>query len=233
MSQIDYFSFVRVFEYLWKSLAKIHVTFLIASTSLILGLLIAVLLAVFLLFKTPVIYQLIRVYISFMRAIPINIQLFIFFYGLPALLSPFFARFGVNVNRANPIYFVIATYAISSSAFLSIMLSASINGVDVGQHEAALSIGMTKMQMFKRVIAPQAFNIALPDLGNNIVSTIKNTSLAYTVGVLDMVGVTRSIAVRTHHSLEGYVANAVVYFVLCTALERIFGKIEKKNAVFN
>ena len=160
-----------------------------------------------------------------------NIQLFIFYFGLPSLLYPVFLPFGININQADPIFFVIATYAISSAAFLSVMLSAAIRGVDAGQTEAALSIGMTRGQMFRRVIAPQAYHIAQPELGNNIVTNLKNTSLAFTVGVIDMVGVISSIAARTQHSLEGYVGVAVVYFVLCTLLEKLFSGIEKKYRV--
>jgi L-cystine transport system permease protein len=232
MWRIDFFSFGRVVEYFPLLLSKAPVTLLIAISSTIFGLILATLIAVVLLFKPPVLYQLARVYISFMRAIPINIQLFIFYYGLPSLLVPVLRPFGINPNRINAIYFVIATYGISSAAFLSVMLSASIRGVDVGQSEAALSIGMTPWQMFRRVIAPQAYHIALPELGNSIVSILKNTALAFTVGVIDMVGMINAIAARTTHRLEGYVGAAFVYFVICTLLEKLFSQIEKKSKVF-
>jgi L-cystine transport system permease protein len=232
MWKIDFFSIGRVIEYFPKLLAKLPLTLLIAGSSTILGLLLATFIAVVLLFRPPVLYQLARVYISFIRAIPVNIQLFIFYYGLPMLLVPVLKPFGINPRRMDAIYFVIATYAISSAAFLSVMLSASIQGVDAGQSEAALSIGMTRWQMFRRVIAPQAYHIALPELGNTIVMNLKNTALAFTVGVVDMVGVIKSIAARTTHSLEGYVGVAIVYFVLCTLLEKFFSTVEKKTKVY-
>jgi L-cystine transport system permease protein len=86
--------------------------------------------------------------------------------------------------------------------------------------------------MFRRVIAPQAYHIALPELGNNIVANLKNTALAFTVGVIDMVGMIRAIAARTTHTLEGYVGAAFIYFVFCTLLEKLFSKIEKKSKMF-
>ncbi|MDR1637499.1 MAG: amino acid ABC transporter permease [Treponema sp.] len=232
MGEISYFSIGRVFEYLPLSLAKLHVTLLITVSSLAAGTLLAILIAVVLLFKPPLLYQAIRVYISFMRAIPVNIQLLIFFYGLPSLFAPVFRPFGVNLSRLDPVYFVIATYAINSSAFLAVMLSAAIQGVDAGQSEAALSVGMTGIQMYRRVILPQAYHIALPEFGNNVVTILKNTSLAFTVGVIDMVGRVRAIAARTHHLLEGYVGVAVVYFFICMGLERLFSRIEKRTRVF-
>ncbi|MDR1600658.1 MAG: amino acid ABC transporter permease [Oscillospiraceae bacterium] len=225
---IDYFSVGRVVEYLPAMLRKLPVTLAVAFSSTALGLVLATLIAAALLFRVPALYQVIKVFISFSRAIPINIQLFVYYYGLPALLAPYLLPLGLNPSRANPIYFVVATYAISSSAFMAVMLSASISGVDPGQSEAALSIGMTGGQMFRRVIGPQAFQIALPEMGNVIVTNLKNTSLAFTVGVIDMVGATRAIATRTHHALEGYVGNALVYFVICLLLEKAFGLLERR-----
>jgi L-cystine transport system permease protein len=128
-------------------------------------------------------------------------------------------------------YSVLITYAVSSSAFLAIMLQGAFMGVDASQHEAALSIGMTRLQMFRRVIMPQAFRIALPELGNNIVSNLKNTSLAFTLGIVDMIGRAQSIATRTHHTLEGYIDVAIIYFVLCSLLEKAFAAIEKQNRI--
>ncbi|MDR2103727.1 MAG: amino acid ABC transporter permease [Treponema sp.] len=232
MWRIDFFSFGRVVEYFPKLLSKLHITLLIAVSSTLFGLVLATLIAIVLLFKLPVLYQLARVYISFIRAIPVNIQLFIFYYGLPMLLTPILMPFGINPRRADAVYFVIATYGISSAAFMSVMLSAAIRGVDVGQSEAALSIGMTRWQMFRRVIAPQAYHIALPELGNNIIVNLKNTALAFTVGVIDMVGMIRAIAARTTHTLEGYVGAAFIYFVICTLLEKFFSRIEKKSKIF-
>jgi L-cystine transport system permease protein len=231
MWRIDYFSLGRVIEFFPTIVSKLHVTLIIALSSLALGLVLATVGAVILLFKIPVLHQAFRVYISFIRAIPVNIQLFIFYYGLPVWLRPIFAPMGINLARVGPLPSVIATYAISSSAFLAVMLHGAIQGVEAGQHEAALSIGMTRGQMFRRVIAPQAYRIALPELGNNIVNNLKNTSLAFTVGIVDMVGATNAIAARTHHTLEGYVGTAVVYFALCWLLERFFSGIEKKNRI--
>jgi len=228
----DYFSFNRVLEYFPQLFSRLHITLIISFSALLLGLVVGTLIAVVRIFKIPVFNQLATLYISFLRGTPVIVQVFLVFYGLPALLSPLFLPFGINLNHADPIFFVILTYALSSSAYLSVMISASILGVDKGQSEAALTIGMTRLQLFRRIIAPQAFHIALPELGNNTVGLLKDTSLAFTVGVVDMVGAISAIAARTRHSLEGYVVAAIIYFVLCTALERTFTFIEKKYVVF-
>jgi L-cystine transport system permease protein len=232
MGNIDYFSFKRVAEYFPQLLSHLPTTLLIAFASLIIGLLIGTLIAAIRLFRIPVLKQLTTVYISFTRAVPVNIQLFIIYYGAPALFYPVFLPLGIDLNQVAAIYFVIVTYAFSSGAFLSVIIAASIQGVDKGQAEAAASIGMTRTQMFRRIISPQAFQIALPELGNTVVSTLKDTSLAFTVGIIDMIGIISSIAARTKHSLEGYVGAAIIYFVLCILLERGFSFAEKKYKVF-
>lgn len=232
MGNIDYFSFKRVLEYLPQLLSHLHVTLIIALSGLFFGLILGTIIAALRLFNIPVLKQLAVVYISFIRAVPVNIQLFIVYFGLPALLSPLFLPLGIDLNQAKPIYFVIATYAFSSGAFLSVMISASIKAVDAGQEEAAHTIGMTRLQAFRRVISPQAFQIAIPEFGNTVVNTLKDTSLAFTVGIIDMVGAIASIAARTRHSLEGYVGAAIIYFVLCSLLEKGFSHAEKKYKVY-
>lgn len=231
MGEIDYFSIQRVLEYFPQLLSRLHITIFIAVASFGLGLLLGTIIAAFRLFNIPLMKMLTSVYISFVRAVPINIQLFIVYFGLPVLFNPLFIVFGLDLNSLNPIYFVIMTYAFSSAAYLAIVISASINGVDIGQTEAALSIGMTRFQLFRRVISPQAFQISVPELGNIAITTLKNTSLAFTVGVMDSVGVISSIAARTKHSLEGYVCVAIIYLVLCLLLEKLFSFYEKKYKV--
>lgn len=232
MGNIDYFSFQRVAEYFPLLLARLPVTLMIAFFSLIIGFIIGTMVAAIRLFNIPVLKQITTVYVSFTRGVPINIQLFIVYFGLPALFNPVFTRFGVDLNALDAFYFVIITYGLNSAAFLAIVVAAAIQGVDKGQLEGAHSIGMTRGQMFRRIIAPQAFHIAIPEFGNSVVATLKDTSLAFTVGVIDMVGVISSIAARTRHSLEGYVGAAIIYFVFCIVLEKGFSTAEKKLRVY-
>ncbi|SHO43318.1 amino acid ABC transporter permease [Anaerocolumna xylanovorans] len=232
MGNIDYFSFQRVAEYFPQLLSRLHITLIITVLSLVIGLLLGTLIAAVRLFNIPVLKQITTVYISFIRGVPINIQLFIVYFGLPALLNPVFLRFNIDLNMLDAFSFVVATYAFNSAAFLSVVVTAAIQGVDKGQLEGARSIGMTRGQMFMRVVFPQAFHIAIPEFGNTVISTLKDTSLAFTVGVVDMVGVISSIAARTRHSLEGYVGAAIIYFAFCIVLEKGFSALEKKLQVY-
>jgi L-cystine transport system permease protein len=115
-----------------------------------------------------------------------------------------------------------------NAAFFSELIRGAVLGVEKGQTEAAYSIGMNKRQTFFRIILPQAFHIALPELGNIMVNIVKNTSLAYLVGIIDLMGAVSLASINTFHPLEGYVDVAVIYLVLSILIERLFAFVSKK-----
>lgn len=204
-------------------LSRMYITLLIVVVALFFGFILGVILAAVRLYKVPVLSQLARFYVSFIRGIPILVLLFIVYIGVPML----FMKFGIKANRWNSMIFVLTTYVLDVAAFLSEVIRASVTGVEIGQTEAAYSVGMTKRQTFIRIIAPQAVKIAIPSLGNIVVSLLKDTSLAYTLGVIDVVGMIKTIATRTNRSLEPYIAAAIIFFVLGFLLEQVFKVIEK------
>jgi len=174
--------------------------------------------------KIPVLQQFAVVFVSFMRGTPIIVQLFIVFFGLPVLLS----KAGIDANNWSTIIFVIVTYGLNLSAFMSEIFRSAIVGVDTGQKEAAYSVGMTNWQAFKRIIAPQALLIAMPSFSVNIIGLLQNTSLGFTIGLVDVIGEVRAIGVRTYHVLEGYVAAAIIFIVLSILLNKLFSYTENK-----
>jgi amine acid ABC transporter, permease protein, 3-TM region, His/Glu/Gln/Arg/opine family len=218
-----------VWEYLPQIIKYTPVTLKIVLISVLIGVLLGIVIAGFRIYQIPVLNNISKLYISFIRGTPVNIQLYVVYFGIPALLSPFFEQFGLNINRVNAMFFVIITYSLNNSAFLAELFRASVLGVEHGQVEAAYSIGMTKTQTFRRIIIPQAAQIAIPDFGNIFVNLLKNTSLAYALGIIDIMGIVAVIGTRTHRTLEGYVASAIVYFILSTVVEQIFSAIQKKT----
>jgi L-cystine transport system permease protein len=220
-----------VWEYIPQIVKYIPVTLKIVLLAIIIGTLIGIILSAFRIYHIPILNTFSKFYISFVRGTPVNIQLYMVYFGVPALLSPIFANFGYNLNRVDAMIFVIITYSLNSAAFLAELIRASVLGVEKGQSEAAYSIGMTKLQTFQRIIIPQAARIALPDFGNILVNLIKNTSLAYALGIIDIMGIVSIIGTRTHRTLEGYVASAIIYFAISTVIEQIFSVIQKKTAV--
>ncbi|MBE0791608.1 ABC transporter permease subunit, partial [Escherichia coli] len=111
------------------------ITLYILALSLIFGFILGVLLSLPRIYKVPILDQFARVYISFFRGTPIMVQLFIVFYGIPALPSVF----GIDLSQMDPLYAAIATYALSSAATIAEVIRAGVNSVDAGQAEAAYS----------------------------------------------------------------------------------------------
>ncbi|MEW4369625.1 amino acid ABC transporter permease [Paenibacillus kandeliae] len=212
-----------VFDFIPKLLAYLNITLLIVGSSIALGLLIGLLVALPRLYHVPVLQRLSRIYVSFFRGTPILIQLFLIYYGLPEILG----WLHIDVSRFSVLYFVILTYALNSGAFISEMIRAAVEAVDKGQIEAAQSIGMSGYQTFQRIILPQALGISVPLFGNLVIGNLKDTSLAFTLGVMEMTGRSQTLGTATQHFIETYIALSLIYFVISVILERGFVWLER------
>lgn len=222
--------FSYVFSILPKVAEALPTTFLIMLLSFVIGLAIAFLLAFLRIRNRPVSGRIAAGYVSFMRGVPEIVLLFLLYFGLPQL----FQKIGVDVGNWNKLVFIVAAFSFNISSFLSEVLRSSYLSVDRGQQEAAYSIGMTGFQAFRRILLPQAFAVALPNLNNTIIILFKDTSLAFTIGVMDLIGRAKVIGARSFGTkqLELYVCVAVIYWAVCFLLERLsslFEKISKKG----
>lgn len=222
------FSFPLFIDCFPQLLSKLHVTLSIVFIAILFGFLLGTGLAVVRLHKIPILSQVAVLYISFVRGVPILVLLYVVYIGLPLVVS---AVWKVNINRWDALFFVMLAYIINTSAFLSEIIRSAVSGVDIGQTEAAYSVGLTRWQTFRRIIAPQAIQIALPALANTVVSLLKDTSLAFTLGVIDLIGVIKAIASNTYRSLEAYTAAAIIFFILSSLLEQGFKWGEKRLGI--
>jgi L-cystine transport system permease protein len=213
-----FFSWSHFISLIPRLCRTIPLTLSITLASFVLGSVLAILIALARLYRVPVASQFAALYVSFMRGTPILIQLFICNLALPGLI---WGITGINVGRIWPrVIFVIAAYGLNAAAFLSETFRAAVSGVDAGQQEAALSVGMTRFQAFRHVVAGQAFRIALPGFASGLSTLLKDTTLAYAAaGILDLMGTAEAISVATYRYLEGYVGVAVIFFGLCLLLE--------------
>ena len=218
------FLWTLFFESFPKLLERLHITLAIVVIALAFGLIFGIGIAMVRVYRVPVLSRLAVIYVSLMRGIPLLVLLYIVYIGLPLLVG----LFGVNINRVDSLWFVMLAYTLNSAAFLSEIVRAAVSGVEAGQLEAAYSIGMDRVQAFRRIVVPQALQLGLPAFGNNVVALLKDTSLAFTLGVVDIIGAIKAISNNTFRSLEAYAAAAVIFFVLSFILEIAFGYIEKK-----
>lgn len=218
------FELAYVGEYFIKLLPYIKISLFIVSCSIMLGLAAGFLVALPRMYRVPVLQRLSQLYASFFRGTPILIQLFLIYYALPELLKPV----SIDLSRAPVLLFVIIAYGLHNAAYVAEGIRAAVGAVDRGQVEAAYALGMTGPQAFVRIVLPQALAIALPILGNLVIATLKDTSLAFTLGVMELTGKAQTLPIMTRHFMETYVALAIVYYLLSFVLEKLFHAIERR-----
>ncbi|MUT66864.1 amino acid ABC transporter permease [Paenibacillus sp. NEAU-GSW1] len=213
-----------IFGYIIQLLPFLRMTLLIVGGSILIGLFIGLIVALPRLYRIPLLKQLSQIYVSFFRGTPILIQLFLFYYGVPEFLK----LFQIDASRTSAIYFVILTYALHSGAYISEVIRGAVEAVDRGQVEAAYAIGMNSYQAFVRIVLPQALAISIPVFANVVTGNLKDTSLAFSVGIMDITGKARTVGALTQQFVEIYIALTLIYFLLSYGLQKLFAFIERR-----
>ncbi|QNU07384.1 amino acid ABC transporter permease [Peribacillus butanolivorans] len=183
----------------------------------VLGLILAVLTALARLSSIKILQIIARIYVSIIRGTPLLVQLFIIFYGLPNL--------GITLN---PFISAIIGFSLSVGAYASEIIRAAILSIPKGQWEAGYSIGMTYTQALKRIVLPQAARVSIPPLSNTFISLLKDTSLASLILVAEMFRKAQEIAAKNYEFLLLYIEAGAIYWIMCTFLSIIQGRIEEK-----
>ncbi|MDY3796198.1 MAG: amino acid ABC transporter permease [Agathobacter sp.] len=224
------FDFSLVFSSIPELLQKLPITLGLASLSMVLALILGLLMAIIKMKKIKVLTQITNVLISLLRGTPIIVQLYVAFFGIPMFFQAINQRFGTNMVVADIPGFVYAMVALglNQSGFMAEIIRSALQSVNSGQIEAAHAIGMTSSQTLRRIILPEAFEVALPTIGNSIISIIKGTSLAFTCAVIEITAQGKIIGGRTYRYFEVYVSLAIIYWVITIIIEQIIKIIENK-----
>ncbi|BCP59955.1 amino acid ABC transporter permease [Streptococcus suis] len=206
-----------VFKFLPEILYALPLTLWILIVTIVIGSLLGALLAWGQLYGDEVIVSISKGYVFVLRCTPPIVLLFMVFYGLPEFLEWWL---GLDVNGWSRTVFVITAMTLLYAATISEVFKSAYLAVPNGQMEAGLSIGLTEFQTFQRILLPQAFRFALPNISNAILNLLKDTALAYTIGLADIMGAGNLLIGRNlgNYSLETYTAVAVVYWSLALLL---------------
>jgi putative S-methylcysteine transport system permease protein len=201
-------------------LSYVPLTLGMAIASMAIALILASLLAVIRVLRVPVVDRLVALFISFFRGTPLLVQLFLFYYGLPQVLPALTAINGVTA--------AIMGLTLHFAAYMAESIRAAITGVDRSQWEAGFSVGMTQIQLMRRIVLPQAARIAAPTLLNYFIDMIKSTSLAFTLGVTEMMGATQKEAAGSFLYFEAFLVVAVLYWIIVEALSFVQRRMETR-----
>lgn len=210
-------------------------TLLYAVTILFFGILLGAILAWIEDKKIPIIQQIINVIRSYIRGVPLIVHLFIMRYALPDIAVPFLAVFGLTREPGQfpAVVIVLTTYIALEGVIEAQNIRSALYSIDSSQIDAGRSIGMSNSQLTKRVIVPQALAYAIPLFLNAFLKIIKSLSLAFTVGVVDILAQAQVAAALSFSYLEAYISAALIYWILCGFLSVIFGRISKKLQYYN
>lgn len=199
-------------------LKYLGVTMEMALWGFLFAIILALGLALVRVFKIPFIQHLASLYISFFRGTPLLVQLFLLYYGLPQFMP---ILIGLDAFTAS-----IIGLSLHFSAYMAESIRAAILGIDKSQMEACLSLGMTRLQAMKRIILPQASRVATPSLMNYFIDMIKSTSLAFTLGVTEIMAKAQMEASSSFKFFESFLAVAVIYWLVVIFFTRIQHHLE-------
>lgn len=217
----------KILEIIPVLLPYLLVTFEIMLGTVITGLVIGFFLAKGQLSKKVWLQKVSGFIINAFRCTPSIVMLFVIFYGLPVL---FWALFKTDINQWSKAVYVIIALGLLFSASAAEIMRSSYLSVPKGQREAGLTSGLTERQTFIRIVLPQAFAVSLPNLGNSLIVLLKEGSLAYTIGLIDVMG-KGNLFISVNfgaYALETYIALTIIYWVLTIVIEQLFKLFEKK-----
>ncbi len=202
-------------------LPGLKMTIPLTAISFAIAMVIAVIAAMIVYVRVPVLTQLIRGYIWIFRGTPLLVQLFVVFYGLPkvgVLIAPFPAA--------------VIVFSLNEGAYCAETVRAALEAVPVGQFEAGYCVGMSFLQTMRRIVLPQAMRTAFPPLSNSLISMVKDTSLAANITVTEMFMATQRIVARTYEPLLLYMEVGLIYLIFSTVLTLIQRRGEKRLSAY-
>lgn len=198
-----------------------------ALAILIAAIILGLFLAVIRIKEIPVAKTIVHAFIHYVRGIPLIIHLYIAYYALPQLIRAIYGWFGyVNAPEVSPMAVLLVAYSLYASVGQAENIRGAFYSVDPGQWDASYSVGFTYWQSMRRVILPQGLAVAIPVFFNSYLNIIKGLSLAFTIGVMDILARAKLCSAQNYSYLEAYISAALVYWALCILLGFVFRKTE-------
>ncbi len=213
-----------------EALRYTPVTLLLALVPFVMGIILGTCIALARLFQVKVLARGMQVYIVITKGIPVVLQILIIYFvivqGFDSMADKF--HWSLHSKDINVIYMAFTALLTVANANISETVRGALMSVNRGQYEAAYSVGMTRSQVLRRIVLPQALPAAVPMLCSNLIGMIKSTSLVFTISVVDLMNAALITATANYKYLEAYVASAIVYWALNGSLEKISFILEKK-----
>jgi polar amino acid transport system permease protein len=218
-----------VWEFLFDPLIlrAAWMTLRVAVIAQVLGIGLGVIFALLRMSRNPFLGGFANFYIWFIRGTPVLLQLFLVQFGLPGFLGN-----DPDISQQFTFFRVaIFTFAVNEGAYMAEIVRAGILSVESGQMDAAKSLGMTNLQAMRRIVLPQALRVMVPPTGNEFIAMLKNTSIASTIGLVELVKVARRVSADNFAVMEMMVVAAFWYLMMTTVFSILQVELERRLAV--
>ncbi len=199
---------------------------LVALGALVIGLLLGTIFAAMRISKNKVLNTIAYLYIQFIRGTPMLLQILAVFFGYPVIYS---AITGDRITM-NPVIVGIVAIGINSGAYSAELIRSGIEGIDKGQWEAAKSLGLNYKQTMQYIILPLAFRRLIPPFVSEFVMLIKDSSLIFAIGGLELLGRSKVISAQTYSYILPLIFASIIYLVLTSVVSYFASKIERRYA---
>ncbi len=228
------FNFVDFEECLQSGVLYLPRTIELAGLSVFFGLVFGTILAVWRVYDVPILGWLAGWAVTLYQGIPVVVALMIFNLLFMAKVETIGAFLQVEwqVAEMDHIWIGIVVLSLRAICLMEESIRGAFYAVEKGQYEAGLSVGLTRRQTLWRIILPQMIPVAIPALLNNVVGTIKNSSVVIAIGIAEVLTGATIPCSRNYSFLEGYIAAAVIYWIFTVCIEKLSDKWEKQSAVY-
>jgi octopine/nopaline transport system permease protein/arginine/ornithine transport system permease protein len=216
-------------QLIWNSLPAllngVLLTIEITALGLVIGLVMAVGFALMRVSANPLLRWPVFAYIFYFRGTPLLVQLFLIYYG-SGQFRPELEAIGLWPYFREAYFCAVLALTLNTAAYTAEILRGAIQGVPHGEVEAARACGMSGALLYRRIIMPKAFRIALPAYSNEVVFLFQATSLVSIITLMDLTGVARVIVARSFAVYEIYITAGIIYLIVTYGILWIFGKVE-------
>ncbi|TVX96446.1 amino acid ABC transporter permease [Cohnella terricola] len=226
-------------SFIWTAfvglLPAVPTTIRITVVSVLSGFAIGTFIALCRMYRIPVLHRAAAAYVTVIRGTPMLTHLLLIYVGLPLIVDGLAERFGWAFRSVQipMIGFAYISFSITAGAYFSEIIRSGLQSVNKGQLEAAHAIGMTTPQALRRIVFPQAFAAALPNLSNSVIGMLHGSTLAFTVSVVDIFAQAEIVATTNWKFFEAYLAAALLFWGLTILIERLTALLEKKVTRYN
>ncbi len=222
---------INILAYLPQLMSGLSITLILMLASVVTGLALAILMTMASYSDKWLLRKFVDIIVFFIRGTPLLVQIFLIYYGIGqfAFIRDSFLWFILR----EPMTCAIIALSLNSACYTTILLQGAIASVPKNEVAACEAIGMSKWLAFRRIIFPRAFRLAIPAYSNEVIMILKGTSLASTITLLDLMGMTQQLIGETYATVEFYLAAAVIYLLLNGIISLIFKCLQKKASVYH